>query len=622
MIAPKRAPVRPRVLSSDSGTAVLLEDAVQGIVAAGGRGSIQIVGSPGAGKTTALEHLAHVFADWPNLRFLDWTTTKPIPEPAGDGWVVFAIAGPSENDRPIVRLQLAPWGRDEWIEYLLAGHRAQCGSVMARLRDEASCRLLTGNPELWRIVLDLMAGAASIATPRQALAKHLDARLPDSQAKTVAAAYSLAVLVVVPRRSLAEIDAEFRKRKGGDAVVPLLRHRALQILAAVGQIRADLQNKSSADYFRFRFPRELVLEVGNVVTAGERAKLQSWFQKPELQANVGSILRAAVPGWRPECGTRLRLVGAYLDHVAWSGLDLTETDFSGADLSGANLSGSTLAHARADKANLAHANLSSALLANFSGVAADFTQAELSKVRAPKAVFDGAGFRSATLQDADLRQATFVGADLSSANVAAADLRQATLTEAKLAEADFTGANLESAILSGLKLHEATFTGASWAGARLVGCDLEGMELPGANFAKANLGKALLTGSSMPDACFDGACLEEAGLAEIEWERASLRGAKLRGASFHLGSSRSGRVGSPIASEGSQTGFYTDDFTEQEFKAPEEIRKANLCYADLRGAVIDDVDFYLVDLRHALFDPQQEAHLRRCGAILEDRGPE
>jgi hypothetical protein len=52
-------------------------------------------------------------------------------------------------------------------------------------------------------------------------------------------------------------------------------------------------------------------------------------------------------------------------------------------------------------------------------------------------------------------------------------------------------------------------------------------------------------------------------------------------------------VGSPIACEGSRTGFYTDDFEEQTFKSPEEIRKANLCNADLRGAKLDGVDFYL-----------------------------
>jgi len=50
---------------------------------------------------------------------------------------------------------------------------------------------------------------------------------------------------------------------------------------------------------------------------------------------------------------------------------------------------------------------------------------------------------------------------------------------------------------------------------------------------------------------------------------------------------------------------------------PEEIRKANLCGADIRGAKIDNVDFYLVDLRDARFDADQEKHFRRCGAILE-----
>ncbi len=59
-------------------------------------------------------------------------------------------------------------------------------------------------------------------------------------------------------------------------------------------------------------------------------------------------------------------------------------------------------------------------------------------------------------------------------------------------------------------------------------------------------------------------------------------------------------------------------FHEQESKSPEEIRKANLCRADLREAEIDGVDFYLVDLRGARYTPAQEAHFRQCGALLED----
>jgi hypothetical protein len=86
-----------------------------------------------------------------------------------------------------------------------------------------------------------------------------------------------------------------------------------------------------------------------------------------------------------------------------------------------------------------------------------------------------------------------------------------------------------------------------------------------------------------------------------------------------MGSSRSGLVGSPYPCHGSRTGFYTDAYDELHYKAPEEIRRANLCGADLRGADVRDVDFYLVDLRGARYDRHQAEHFRRCDAILEER---
>src|SRR3712207_7636310 len=45
--------------------------------------------------------------------------------------------------------------------------------------------------------------------------------------------------------------------------------------------------------------------------------------------------------------------------------------------------------------------------------------------------------------------------------------------------------------------------------------------------------------------------LRNTGLADVEWEGADLRDADLRGASFHMGSTRSGLVGSSIPCEGS-----------------------------------------------------------------------
>jgi hypothetical protein len=84
-----------------------------------------------------------------------------------------------------------------------------------------------------------------------------------------------------------------------------------------------------------------------------------------------------------------------------------------------------------------------------------------------------------------------------------------------------------------------------------------------------------------------------------------------------MGSSRSGLVDSPLASEGTRTGFYTDEYKEQHYRDPEAVRKVNLCGADLRGAKVKTVDFYLVDLRGAIYDEHQRRHFERCGAILD-----
>jgi uncharacterized protein YjbI with pentapeptide repeats len=49
-----------------------------------------------------------------------------------------------------------------------------------------------------------------------------------------------------------------------------------------------------------------------------------------------------------------------------------------------------------------------------------------------------------------------------------------------------------------------------------------------------------------------------------------------------------------------------------------EIRNANLRGCDLTGALVMDTDWYLVDLRDALYDEAQREHFARCGAILDE----
>jgi len=105
----------------------------------------------------------------------------------------------------------------------------------------------------------------------------------------------------------------------------------------------------------------------------------------------------------------------------------------------------------------------------------------------------------------------------------------------------------------------------------------------------------------------EGAVLRGAGLADIILECADLRCVLFDGVTFDMGSSGSGVVDRPLASEGTRTGFYTDEYEEQHSRDPEEVRKADLCGADLRGDKVKTVDFYLVDLRGAIYGTTSNA---------------
>ena len=138
-IGRRGARVRPRVLSSETGASLPLADMIGPILAGGESGVIRLVGLPGSGKTTALEYLAGVVPPHLNVSFLDDPHRSAIEEAASRGWVVSTSNNASHSvpsDRA-TNLRLAPWGEDEWIEYLLASDRQTCASVMARL---ARCR--------------------------------------------------------------------------------------------------------------------------------------------------------------------------------------------------------------------------------------------------------------------------------------------------------------------------------------------------------------------------------------------------------------------------------------------------------------------------------------------------
>jgi uncharacterized protein YjbI with pentapeptide repeats len=619
MVEPKRAPVEPRVFRPGSTYALPLVEEIRALPGERTREPVAVVGPPGSGKTTALAHLAAVLPADKNIVYFDEPSPAEIQAYSLDHLVVHTTSSSDSNPSRVGPFRLAPWTRDELLEYLVAVHKDQCGSVMSRL--PARGRLaFDGSPDVWQIILDQLASDASIPDAQTALSRHVETVLGSTDLANQARRGCLDILMTTtdPATTLKKLQ---KARFAGECD-HLLRHREVQLLLAAEQIAHELAGDSDCDFLRVRLPGELVRSAGAKLTGDDRRleRLKKFLAGPSAtHAMAASLLLAADKNWAPGRGSVRQLARAFLSGARWPGAELSDANLAEADLSQADLHGSTLDHAQAGAVNLQHADLRGACLWKLEALGANLAGADMAHVHAQAARFIEANLESACLSEAYLKDTSFRAANLIGADFRGANLTKAVLLAAKLTDADFSGADLSEAVLTDVRLRDTRFTAARLRKARLERCDLEDVNLDRADCRQAKLEGALLTGSSAEDADFSDAILRQTGLADVNWERAILRGADLSGATFHMGTTRSGLVGSPIASEGSRTGFYTDDYEDRYFKAPEEIRKANLRGADLRGARIDHVDFYLVDLRDALYDPDQADHFRRSGAILEAR---
>ena len=617
-IHPLRAPVRPRVISPETGDAIPLEDVLlesQGKTAR----AIEIVGGLGSGKTTALAHLAAVLPPDYKVILLDEVWPATVIQAADEAVVVFTSLRPY-SIAEVLSYRLAPWSNDELVEYLLAVHPGQCASVMVRLGAAPDRGLPKGLPEIWRLALDRMAGDDSLRSVSEALRQELQQGLPATHVRAGAEQYCLALLTKRFKEA-AKCYRGLQRSHVDSRMMSLLRHDAFRLMLASDRLTGLLETESGFHGLEQPLPRELVKATAAVASRTALENLSRWIAEgpAACQAMVASLLHAAGTGWRPDYQPLPFLSDAYLEGARWKGVSLRGARMDRADLSHCDLSEAALDGVLARQASFRESLLHRASLVNFDGTGADFEMAALTSADARFAVLPGAVLTGADLCDACLANADLRGTNMRDARLARADLTGATLTIASIEGADFFSADLRRSHLNGLVLRNTRFTGARFAYAHLVGCDLEGMDLPEADFSRAHLESSLLTGSRMPRARLDGAFLQGARLADIDWEGADLRMADMRNCTFHLGSSRSGLVGSPIACEGSRTGFYGDEFDQQTYRAPEEIRKANLCGTDLRDAYLEGTDFYLVDLRGAKYTRGQFEYLRRCGAILFDR---
>ena len=343
-------------------------------------------------------------------------------------------------------------------------------------------------------------------------------------------------------------------------------------------------------------PYDLVRESASSMACDKTAvdRLSYLLTNPgqrQIHPMVASILHALNAGWK--AGTPApRLAGAYLQEADWPEIDLTRADLQSADLSRSNLRGSRLDSANLENGNLVGAELGASSLLRTTFKKADLTRASLESVPRRNWSVSVSSARSRELGAGQLRffKLRRCRPHRRMSRRCEPGRRRLAIRHAQKRRL-FPIGPLTGDHARALPDRRAVRRRCNSRVPISRIAILKKCVLPGAVFAGANLNHALLTGSRMPGADFSKANLRAAGLAEIDWEGADLREADLRQAAFHLGSSRSGLVGSPIACEGSRTGFYTDDWNEQDYKSPEEIRKANLCGADLRGAKIDERGF-------------------------------
>jgi uncharacterized protein YjbI with pentapeptide repeats len=619
MVVPTNAIVRPRVVVRNSRESRLLEEVIADVVEEFPPGVVWVVGGPGSGKTTAVAHLAALFASDERLTFLDEPTPDEVERVCGSALVVAATSSPSGQSGLILRLQ--PWGVDDLVEYLLAAANDACQSVIGRLGRAANW---SWTPELACLVLDHFVVDPVVADPAVAIMSELKSLLPNPRDFANAAEYCLATLVgeafVVDSTRI-----ELAKIHSPRNIVKLLRHSRVQLPLAAERLVTVISTQELPHHLLRRLPRELVELVGQRCRCDSAAlhRLHDLLASPGVSSThsmAASILSIAEPTWRPANSalSRCHFSEGLFHGVDWKAVDLARSELRKADFSSANLENANLEEADATTARFQGANLRNARLIGIRASHADFRQANLAGTRLSLAELAHAQFAGANLSGAVFVKADLSAADLSEANFTKADLCGAKLIGAVLVESDFTDAKLDGAHLDQADLRRAVLQGACFDSAFMTHAQMEDVVIHHARFKGARLQYAHLTGSMLYTADFRGASLAFAHLAEVDWPLADLSGADLRGASFHMGSSRSGLVGSPIACEGSKTGFYTDEREEMYFKRPEEIRKANLRGADLRGARIEHVDFYLVDLREARLDPAQIVQARQTGAILED----
>src|SRR5437016_2531162 len=161
-----------------------------------------------------------------------------------------------------MKLELAAWGEDDWIEYCVARRRDQCSAVLARIKSDNGKTLLKGSPQLWRIALDRLAADETVPDAAAALREHLDGVIPPGALRDAVTPRCLAALI--------DDDKPIRLSELPDELSPyalkLLRHRAVRVVLAAELIAMKIASGAYVgDVLVSPLPAELLAETASAV---------------------------------------------------------------------------------------------------------------------------------------------------------------------------------------------------------------------------------------------------------------------------------------------------------------------------------------------------------------------
>ena len=517
-------------------------------------------------------------------------------------------------------LRLETWGQDEVIEYLIAKSPGRCKSVMARLAASNDLWLGNGSPRVLSIVLDSMIESDEIKSVEQAIQFYFDSLEITERQKHKLRYFCMKhmfddVDVIV---SLLGLTPHVIKEE----TVKFLSNQTVRYVIVTQRIVEILHDRRTPRILKRKWPVGFIQFVASKINGDVYANeyLNDVANKRGIHqaANAASLLVQNDTNWTPSRKSKHCYDFAKLQSVSWQGVQLPCATLINADLSFSNLLKVNLHKAIATSSNFQQAKLAAANLEKASFWRTDFRQATMRAAQAHRASFKNADFENAIMECSDFSFADFTLACFRGTNLSNCNLDNAKFSNADLSETNLARSSLMNVLMNQVDFRTANLEGVSFIAAKLKSCNFEDVTLDGVELTGSFLGKSLFTGSKFRNCKMQGCDLRAAKLAEIDWEDCDLKGADFTGCHFHMGSTRSGTLDSPYPSHGTRTGYYTDDYNDHYFKRPEEIRKANLCGCDLSRANVYQADFYLVDLRGAKYNEDQEEHFQRCGAILRD----